>query len=236
MAIAHITPTTHAAIGRSEHISLESEAFETRAAPNPARPLVRYALSQGGRSITKAVSILHDHYVSIETHRSAGTETHTIDLRFVDARPVAVRKVAKRCLRAGIVAIVSTALAVALYSLLPDVAQRIGGVWTPIGLGAVTLACFALCFYLTRESLLFVSVHGRARLIVITGRLGTIRRAKQCVADIVAHIKIAHRQFKQTKQSYLRDEMREHSRLREQGLLSERQYDEAKGRILRSHG
>jgi len=35
-------------VGRSEHISLESEISETRAKPNLTRPLLQYKLSKAG--------------------------------------------------------------------------------------------------------------------------------------------------------------------------------------------
>jgi len=44
----------------------------------------------------------------------------------------------------------------------------------------------------------FLSFHGRIPVITIAGRLGTMRRAQACVADLVAHIKIAQKQFQQT--------------------------------------
>jgi hypothetical protein len=128
-----------------------------------------------------------------------------------------------------------TAVAAAICIQWPNVADRIGGAATPVALGAFAIACYTLCYFLTTESLLFLSTHGRARVITIVGRLGTIRRAQACAADLVARIKIAQKQFKQTRQAYLRDEMREHARLYEQRIFSEEQYNDAKRRILRAH-
>lgn len=223
-------------VGRSEHVSLASDLSETRAKPNPSRPLVQYELSKGGRGVTTRVSILPDQFVSVETQRSrSSNELYTVDLHFIDPRPIGIRKVAWPCLYVAIGITLLTAAAIALCVMLPTVAERIGGVLMPTGLGVLALACYVLCYKLTTESLLFLSAHGRARVIAITGRLGTMRRAQACATDLVARIKVAKTQFKPTRQAYLRDEMREHSRLYEQHVFSEVQYNEAKRRILKAH-
>src|SRR5258708_3013293 len=94
MSAAPKTQMAGAAVGRSEHISLESDLSETRVKPNPAKPLTRYELSKGGRGVTARVSILRDHFVSVETQRSrSSTDEYTVDLRFVEPRVFRVRSV-----------------------------------------------------------------------------------------------------------------------------------------------
>jgi hypothetical protein len=224
-------------VGRSEHVSLESDLSETRAKPNPARPLVTFELSKSGRGVTTRVAILPDQYVAVEMRRSGSSTTtmHTVDMRFIEPRPFRVRSVPWRLLYVAIGATLLAAISVALAVKFPGLMQKIGGILTPIGLGAVAVACSVVCYYLTTESLLFLSVNGRARVIVIAGRLGTMRRAQACAVDLVTHIKIAQKQFKQSRQAYLRDEMREHSRLYEQGALLDEHFQEAKRRILKAH-
>jgi hypothetical protein len=223
-------------VGRSEHVSLESDVSEVRAKPNLARPLSCYDLTNGGRGVTTRVSILPDHYVAIEARRSRSvTDVHTVDLRFVDPRPVAVRKVPWQLLYVAIGLTLLAVVAVSLYMMLPNLTKRAEWMLLPLGLGVLAVGCYAICYYLTTESLLFLSVHGRARVITIAGRWGTMRRAQTCAANLVTHINLARKQFKQTRQTYLRDEMREHARLYEQRVFSEEHYNEAKRRILKAH-
>jgi hypothetical protein len=223
-------------VGRSEHVSLESDLSETRVKPNLSRPLAYHKLSKGGRGVTTRVAVLADHYAAIEVQRSrSSADVHTVDLRFVDPRPVAVRKVPWRLLYAALGLTLLTAIGITLFWVFPNFMHRMGGVFAPIGLGVLTSASYILCYYLTTESLLFLSVHGRARVIAIAGRLGTMRRAQKCAADLVMHINLARKHFKQTRQAYLRDEMREHARLYEQRVYSEEHYNEAKRRILKAH-
>jgi hypothetical protein len=233
-----ITPNiarTIATVG--EHISLESDAATSRPAPNTAKPLIRFELGDDERNATSAICVLRDQHVAIETIDADGAnDRYTVDLRYVDPRPAGVRKVAWPWLYTGIVLGALTAIAAALYSFAPSVSKAIGGLYTPIGLGVLTIAAFVLAYRYSREFVVFVSAHGRVRLITIRGGLGTIRRVQPCTAEIAKHVKVARLQAaSQPRPAYLRDEMREHTRLREQGILTEQDYANARARILRAH-
>jgi hypothetical protein len=133
----------------------------------------------------------------------------------------------------GFTLLAVAAIYVAVAFAAPE--ARMWSVPAAIVLGTFTVSSYLLCLYFTTESLLFVSVHGRARVITITGGLGTTRAARQCALDIVKHINLARKQSKQTRPSYLRDEMREHTRLHEQGVITDEQFADAKNRILHAH-
>ena len=236
MSVAYDNPKNAVSAGRVEHISLEGDFAESRAQPDLRRVLLRYELSER-RGATAVVSILHDHYAQTETRRSAErVDAAIVDLRFVDSRPIAIRTVARYSLYVGIAGLVLVAASLALHMVRPEFARAMGGVWTSIGSGAVGLGGLILCFYRTTETLFFLSVHGRAPVIVITGGLGAIRRSHDCAADLIEHINLAHSRFKSSKQAFLRDEMRDHARLRQAGVLSDSQYEEARHCILKAHG
>jgi hypothetical protein len=225
------------AAARGEHISLESDdAFESRGVPDPTQTVSKYRLSKGGRNVTTGVFILRDQFVLVESQRAGkAVDRFTVDLRFVDPRPFAVRKVTRPVLYATLIVAALTATMAGLLAWFPALASAIGGYWTFAGLSALTIGGLGLAWSMTRESLLFVSVHGRARVLNLTGRIGTMRRVRPCAAEIVKQINIARRQFTQTRQAFLRDEMREHTRLHEQGVLTNEQFNTAKLQILRAH-
>jgi hypothetical protein len=220
----------------SEHISLQSETVETRAKPMTRKTLIKYQLRSRARGTKTRVSILDGHFVSVNVKRPRTAEQeHNVDLRFVDPRPIGIRKVGWPWMY---VAIGLTVLAVAASVFAVVFASPIARVWavpTAIVLGTFTISSYLMCLYSTTESLLFVSVHGRARVITITGGLGTTRAARKCALDIVKHISLARKESKQKRQAYLRDEMREHNRLYEQGVITEEQFMDAKTRILQAH-
>jgi hypothetical protein len=222
-------------VGRSEHVSLASDLAETRAKPDISRALRQFQFRPAGSGSTSRILVLPDYYVAVETRHSGGMHLHTVDLRFVDPKPIVVRNVPWRwlCVAMGLTAL--TALAVTLAAKWPNALQAVGGWWVPVGLGAANAVLYVVCYRLATESLLFLSRHGRVRAIAIAGRLGTARHAKACAADVVVRIKLARQHFNQTRPEYLRDEMREHARLYEQAAFSEDHYNDAKRRILKAH-
>jgi hypothetical protein len=237
MSAAPINPfLSEADALNAEHISLQSETVEVSARPISRKALVKYQLRSRARGSTTRVTILDGHHVNVNVKRARAQEQeHTVDLRFVDPRPIGIRKVGWPWMW---VAIGLTLLAAAASTFAVAFASPEARVWSvpaAIVLGTFTVSSYLLCLYFTTESLLFVSVHGRARVITITGGLGTTRAARQCALDIVKHVNLARKQSKQTRQSYLRDEMRETTRLHEQGVISEEQFADAKARILQAH-
>ncbi|MBC7982522.1 MAG: hypothetical protein H7Y02_01575, partial [Candidatus Obscuribacterales bacterium] len=217
---------------RTEHISLESETVEMRAENIPRRSLVKYQLRSRARGTTTRVTIMEGHYVALHLQRTRAQEQeHSVDLRFVDPRPIGVRKVGWPWMYVAIAFTVLAAAATVFATMYASPIARVWAVPTAIVLGTVTISSYLLCLYSTTESLFFVSAHGRARVIVITGGLGTTRAARKCAVDVVKHINLARKQSKQTRQMFLRDEMREHNRLHEQGVLTNEQFEDAKTRI-----
>jgi hypothetical protein len=221
----------------AEHISLQSETLEVSSQKQVQRKsLVKYQLRSRARGTVTRISILEDAHVSVELKRPrAPAREHFVDLRFADPKPIGIRKVGWKWLWIAIAFTLLAAAAVTFVFAFATPVQQPWAVPTAIVLSTLTLSSYLLCLYFTTESLLFVSVHGRARLISITGGLGTCRAAKQCAVDIVKHVNRVRKQSKQSRQHFLRDEMRDLTRLFEQGVLTDQQYADAKGRVLKSH-
>lgn len=220
----------------AEHISLQSETVEVAAKPINRKAVVKYQLRSRARGSLTKVSILEGHFVNVSIKRPRSPDQeHTVDLRFVDPRPVGIRKVGWPWMY---LAIVFTLLAAGSGVFAVQFATPIQRVWavpTAIVFGTFMLSSYLLCLYFTTESLIFVSQHGRARVIPITGGLGTTRAARKCAIDIVKHINAARKDSKQQRAHYLRDEMREHSRLKDAGAITEEQYEDCMARILKAH-
>jgi hypothetical protein len=224
-------------IARAEHIHIEAEPGSV-AAPTPHRQRrvrTSYALKSRLRGCETEVSIFEDHYVAVRTVRpDARARKYEFDLRFANPKPVCVRSISWFwLLLAGSMALLAA-----------------GGVWatwaqagrwsSPIFLSAlVTLlaAGGALLMFVRRtvESLEFVSMHGGATLISVVGGIGSARAGKRFFIDLIKSINAAKAARPQERQQLLRDEMREHHRLHELGVLSDQQYEQSKARILSSH-
>ena len=221
-------------IARSEHIHIEADPGVVAAPPALRRRKVRasYALQSRLRGCATELAIHDDHFVAVRTVRpDAEPRKYEVDLRFASPKPVRVRTISWFWL----------ALAASLALLATGGIWASWGDWTsPILLTAlVTLlaASGATILFLRRtvESLEFVSVHGGATLISVVGGIGSARAGKQFFVELIRSINAAKAERPQERPQFLRDEMREHHRLRELGVISEEQYEQGKARILASH-
>lgn len=224
-------------IARSEHIHIEAEPGSVDAPAPLRRRKVRtsYTLKSRLRGCETEISILDDHYAAVRTTRpDAQQRKYEVDLRFANPKPVLVRSISWFWL--GLTACLLLLAAGGLWSTWADAAR-----WSsPIFLTAlVTLmaASGTTILFLRRtvESLEFVSMHGGATLLSVTGGIGSARSGKRFFIDLIKSINAAKTERRQERPQFLRDEMREHHRLRELGVLTDQQYEQSKARILASH-
>jgi hypothetical protein len=222
---------------RAEHISLES-AVDVVTSPvrHPHRKTVAtFTLHSALRGSDVEVNLLEDHYIAVRTQTPGqDVKKYTLDLRFANPRPVIARHIAW------------LALAFAIASL----AAVAGGFWWAaqrnwewthpgvfIGFAAVISTTLSIWQFLRRttESLQFTSVHGGATLVNITGGIGSAKSGRRFFVELIKYISAAKAARPQPKQHFLRDEMREHHRLRELRILTEHEYEASKARILAAH-
>jgi hypothetical protein len=224
-------------IARGEHIHIEAEPGSVDAPPAHRLRKVRtsYLLKSTLRGCETEVSILEDHFITVRTVRpDAEPRKYEVDLRFANPKPVRVRSVSWFWFT-----LASCMALLAAGGLLGTWADA--GRWSsPIFLAAlVTLIASggATIMFLRRtvESLEFVSMHGGATLVSVVGGIGSARAGKRFFIELIKSINAAKAARAQERPQLLRDEMREHHRLRELGVLTEQQYQQSKARILASH-
>jgi hypothetical protein len=223
---------------RAEHISLEGEA--DIAAP-PARPPHRkvrstFTLKSALRKCSTELSLLDEHYLQVNIVRARkDAKKYSIDLRFLNSQPVRVRRIAWTwfALSAASCAVASVGWWFAWSKAEPLYLS-------PAFIGAC-VALIATAFAAvegvrsTTESLNFTSVHGGVPFVSVVGGLGSIKGGKAFFVSIIKEIAAAKAARPQGKQQWLRDEMREHHRLRELGVLDQADYEASKARILKAH-
>jgi hypothetical protein len=185
------------------------------------------------------LQIIDYFYLAVRVQRAQSTRSaqsviaeYVLDLRFVDPSVRMSRHIASRWL---VATLVLAALALAIGLRVQGSAAP--GNWLVGCLIASTLAVGAgfVCAYRTTETLTLFSIHGRARLLEYTGTLGLGRTLRPFLVKLSAHVRIAIAARRRSKALHLRDEMREHARLHETGVLSKPEYDAAKVRVLAAH-
>jgi hypothetical protein len=172
-------------------------------------------------------------YLSVRVQRSKSVMAeYVLDLRFVDPWVRMTRHIATRWL---VATLVLAALAMASGSRVHGAA--VPGNWLVACLIASTLTIAAgfVCAYRTTETLAVFSLHGRARLLEYTGTFGLGRALRPFLVKLSAHLRIAVAARRPSKALHLRDEMREHARLHEAGVISKGEYEAGKVRILAAH-
>lgn len=224
---------------RAEHISLETGHDETAGAPKkrPHRKTrFSYSLASRLRGCVTQLALLDEHYLQVQVTRpDVEPKKYDFDLRFANAKPVIVRHIA--WFWVALAASLALLAMCALWMLWPE---RAADWLTPAPLTAVVALLAALGSVLmflrrTTESLEFTSVHGDVTLVSVTGAIGSARDGKKFFIELIKSINAAKAARPQPPQQFLRDEMREHHRLRELGVLTEEQYEASKSRILASH-
>jgi len=220
----------------TEHILLESDEREVPALRTARTVHARLRIRNRVRRRTIELTLIDYFYLSVRTCRSSGAVSqYVLDLRFVDPAPQLSRHTPWRWM---------TTTAV-LSGLTGAVAWRISSSstlwwqhdWLPI-FGALLglTACAALVsVYRTTDTLTLFSVCGRARLLRLTGHLDTVAAIRCFSQQLTAHLRIATARRRSSRAEHLRDEMREHFRLKDAGVLSSDEYELSKGRILRRH-
>jgi hypothetical protein len=219
---------------KTEHILLESD---TRQVPDlrDARTVhSRIEFRSRLRRRVLQLEIIDYYYLAVRSRTRTGMLEYVLDLRFVDA-PRRLRHISWRWISFSLVFAV---LAIGIASRIDLSAMRWWQHnWLPVTGTLIGVWTFAtlVALYRTSETFSLVSMHGAARLLECTGGLGTFRVFRPFMAPLAAHIRLAAGARRHTKAEHLRDEMREHLRLKEIGALSAGEYEKAKARILGQH-
>jgi hypothetical protein len=219
---------------KTEHILLESD---TRPVPDlrDARTIhSRVEFRSRLRRRVLQLEIIDYYYLSVRSRSRAGMLEYVLDLRFVDA-PRRCRHIAWRFIAfSSVFAVLAVGTGFRIdLAAMPWWQHN----WLPISGTLIGVWAFAtfVAVYRTSETISLVSMHGAARLLECTGGLGTFRVFRQFMTPLAAHIRLAAGARRHSKAEHLRDEMREHLRLKEIGVLSAGEYEKAKARILGQH-
>ena len=179
------------------------------------------------------LEIIDYYYLAVRSQARSGSREYVLDLRFVDT-PRVSRHISWRWIAASLLL---TSLAYAIVRLGPAGPPWWRGHW--LGMCAGVTAAWAVAtlvaVFRTTTTVRLISADGAAKLLEYTGGLGTLHGVRRFVAKVAAHVRLAAADRRSTRAEHLRDEMREHARLKELGILSEPEYESAKARILGKH-
>lgn len=203
----------------SEHIFIGTEEGEERSEvfqPHIVRE--RFELNNRGRGIHTELTLFDEGFLSVREQRRGDLGTaRLINLRFLDPVPSHSRLVALKTLYAGIGLAAAGAVcgALAAFSILTAFSLPAG-----VGLATAAAVTFMLFVYRTQEESIFYTTNGRAQVLTLLGTLGCLHACRGLVPELKSAIGQARETNHVDKTRYLREEMREHYRLRDDGILS----------------
>jgi hypothetical protein len=218
----------------TEHIVLESDFRQVPDLRDARTVHAQIEFRSRLRRRVVQLEIIDYYYLSVRSHSRSILLEYVLDLRFVDA-PRRLRHIAWRWISCSLLLM---ALALAIASRIDSSATPWWQhAWLPVCGTIMVIWAFATLVgvYRTTETVSLLSTHGAARLLECTGGLGAFHVSRHFMAKLAAHIRLASGARRRTKAEHLRDEMREHLRLKEIGVLSAGEYETAKARILDQH-
>src|SRR5262245_56094974 len=220
----------------SEHILLESDAREVPDLQCARKVHSSHRVRSGLRRRAIEFTIIDYFYLSVRSWRARTADAkYVLDLRFIDPSLVLTRHIPWRWLSVtGVFALLSFGAAWRIVSASPPWWRHS---WLPVfgTLFALAISAGFVSVYRMTEKLTLRSLNGRAKVLEFTGSVGTFRTLRRFTAQLAAHLRIAIAARRPTKAEHLRDEMREHFRLKSAGVLSEAEYEAGKTRILACH-
>jgi hypothetical protein len=219
----------------AEHIVLESETRELPKASTPRR--VHATLQCRSRLWRRSLSlaIIDYHYLAVNLSRGRQTREYVVDLRFVDPSLTLTRRIPWRWILGALVLTGLTVLNLRYASVLGVPPLRRFAPQILTGLCAASVCVYLVVVLRLIETVALHSIYGRATLLEYAAGLGTHRAARSFMRKLAAHIQLAAAARRLIKAEHLRDELREHHRLMEAGVLSQAQYEMSKTSILAQH-
>jgi hypothetical protein len=219
---------THAAPG--EHIIFASDDLGADPATAARTPGDTVVLRNPIRRIGAEFTFYDEGYLKvIELAKGNADTPFLLDLRFVDPVPKIERVIAMRWLTA---AFGSGALAVLAAFLLRFDAFYVVALAALCLATLGTIATLYVGIYSSHEKIEFCTLHGRAAVLELVANLGSIKKFHAFVPTLCHAIEEAAERIGADTAAYLRAEMREHYRLRGDGVLDNDECARGTGRIL----
>jgi hypothetical protein len=217
-----------------EHILLASDERDVPTLKSARKIHARIVLPGDRWRPALELALIDYFFLSVRTTRARGAR-YVLDLRHVDPAVRIVRQIPWIWIAVGASFLLLATLGARVIATSTAPWWRHEWLYATVAFFAVAAAAMYAALHGTSETLTLFSPHGRARLLCHSGRPGTLRAFRSFLPRLEAHLRIASAR-RRPGADHLRDEMREHFRLKEAGVLTEAEYETAKRRILATHG
>jgi hypothetical protein len=213
----------------TEHIYLSDESGSD-AHNQPKTVAEKFALHDRLRRTVTEITLYNEGFLKLaRTRRGKRAKPVVLDLRYLDPVPSVDAHYPKGLLKA---AAISSAVA-GVVTLLAQIDALSAFAYPAAGLAALTaFVLIGLFVYLSHERVVYRTLHGRAAALRLVAGLRYMRPVRRVMPKIIRANERAEENIGDDTAIYLRAEMREHYRLRGDGVLSADDCSESTGRIL----
>ena len=230
-AIPAATPPSISSSGSpAEHIYIGSEDTTTNPAAAARSLRETIVLRNPLRQVGAELALYGEGFLKVtELNRGNAEEPFFLDLRFIDSVPQLERVIAVRWLLAALGCGALTALAAFLMRF--DALY----LFAAAALAAAALATASTLYvglYRSHEKIRFSTLHGRVIVFELTANFGAVKNYRAFVPILSHAVDEAAERIGTDTAAFLRAEMREHYRLRGDGVLDADECAKGTGRIL----
>lgn len=218
----------------TEHISLGEDFAVLAGAEEPEKITRRFEFKNRLRGRRTQLVFYAEGFLRVrQWQRKKKVRDYLLSLRFLSPDTSTSRHIPMRVLQ--------VAAGFAGFGLLCGLISWVSpwnALFTPAAVvGAAGAALAALLFaYLAHERTKFQSFAGKTTVLTLVGTADSFKRCRAIAPEISKAIEDAQVQNIQNQTDYLRQEMREHYRLREYGVIDQNGCSDATRRILASFG
>jgi len=223
-------PPPAAASTPGEHIFIGSDDLNADPATTARTARDAVVLRNPIRGTGAELTLYDEGYLKVTALKKGNADApFFLDLRFVDPVPKIERVLAMRWLTAAFGS--GAFMALAAFLMRFDAFHTVA-IW---GLGAAAIATIGTLYvgvYLSHERIEFCTLHGRADVLRLVANVGSIKKFHAFVPMLCRAIEEAAERIGADTAAYLRAEMREHYRLRGNGVLGADECARGTGHIL----
>lgn len=216
----------------SEHIYITGD--EPESCDEPSIVGKRCILSNPVRGLRTELTFFDEGFLQIrEYRRKRLSRDYMLQLRFLKPKPVVVRRVVVQSLWTA----VGLTGAAGLSWLISHFTSPGGYLFSAsLALATGALVSFLLFIYQSGTKTIFGTATGNAQVLTLTTSFGCFRRSRMIVPEISQAIGAAIAKSSFPEDLYLRGEMQEHYRLRNEGIISPKDCSKGTARILSRFG
>lgn len=221
----------------AEEILLESD-FEP--APEPteedfSKVSAHLVQVQKWKHFSQGSRILDNRFLFVKKFQSQKTSAYWVNLLFVDPQPQRERRINWRW---GLAALIFLALTVSLWVVESSfhISEKLSYINSAIViLGTMVMMCILAIIYTAKNNVMFITRTGRVPVASFLYNNPSKGIFREYIKSIKMCTEAVHAKHANKSTYSLANELAEHRRLKDEKIITDRDYEQAKNRILSRH-